>query len=63
MLKQIRRDEELRIPSIALSTKETKEDLIVEAKYKLVFARQLRTLRFSAKNCVTLIVVDECHTV
>jgi len=37
---------ELRIPSIALSTKETKEDvllLIGEAKYKLVFRRQQRT--------------------
>jgi len=40
---------ELRIPSIVLSTKETKEDMLLligKEKHKLVFGRQQRTFGY-----------------
>jgi len=58
MKEQIEETEELRIVSIVLSTKDDVLLLIGAAKYKLVFGRQQSLLN----NCVTLIEVDDCHT-
>jgi len=46
---------ELRIPSIVLSTKETKEDMLLligKEKYKLVFRRQQRTFGYKIPKYV-----------